>query len=114
MFFQNLAHVSILTSCIEENKRPSIPYTRVTSQDLQNLIERSWDRDPSIRPVFSFIVQEFKRLRTNAGIKDDICSPPLMDSWPVSVSRSRLSPDIRPIGSPGTSLSLKTYQKLTY
>lgn len=98
----NISWPSQLTALfLEDNKRPTLSQTRVSSLALTNLIQSCWDRDPSLRPSFKRIAADLKHLRIKSGaIVDEPESHPVTFGDPQQI---RLSPDMRPNPLPGAN-----------
>ena len=88
---------------LEENKRPTLPQTRISSTTLTALLHACWDRDPALRPSFKRIAAELKLLRIKSGSNiEEAESPHPHHEWWEPVE-SRPSPDMRPSPLPGAS-----------
>lgn len=93
---------------IEENKRPTLPPTRVTTPALTNLLNACWDRDPALRPSFKRIAADLKQLRVKSGsnVEETESPRPKQSELFADPPRTRPSPDMRPFplpNSPGDS-----------
>lgn len=87
----------------EENQRPRLPNTRVSSPELTALINACWDRDTSKRPTFKDIAATLQRLR-GVGVEIESPRPPQSELW-GETAHQRPSPDMRPIPLPGAGTS---------
>src|SRR5882762_1678067 len=89
----------------EENKRPTLAQTRISSPALTNLINACWERDPSLRPSFKRISADFKQLRIKAGsnIEEHDSPRPPHAIFEEPLAQTRPSPDMRPVPLPGAT-----------
>ena len=86
-------------SVTEENARPSLPLTRITSPALLELLRLCWHNDSFQRPAFSKIAAEVKMLRVMAGTDaEESPNPPVNELKQEPVSRP--SPDMLPTELP--------------
>jgi hypothetical protein len=89
---------------LEENRRPAVPHTRISTTTLTKLLCACWDRDPSLRPSFKNIAADLKQLRIRSGgnvEEPESPRPRPSELWEPTYSRP--SPDMRPIPLPGAS-----------
>ncbi|KAF7965529.1 hypothetical protein HWV62_43062, partial [Athelia sp. TMB] len=93
---------------VSENKRPSLPHTRITSPALVALIDMCWARDPQHRPPFKKIALDLKQLRMTAGshIETESPAPRHNELFPEN---EHASPDLAPIPLPGTTTVVKNF-----
>ncbi|KAG7086098.1 hypothetical protein E1B28_003613 [Marasmius oreades] len=88
---------------LKDNSRPTIPQTRFSTAALQGIIQACWEKDPFLRPAFSQVARDLKKLRKNgdSSAPEDVMSPRMPES--MDYGHSRPSPDMRPIPLPSVT-----------
>ncbi|KAG7443814.1 kinase-like protein [Guyanagaster necrorhizus] len=99
-----------------KDSRPDIPSTHFSTSALQDLIGTCWQREPSLRPNFSTIVQELKQMRKSSELPEVVSLkfPEWRDNESFEFRVSRPSPDMHPVpllpGTPPRDLTLGPLQ----
>lgn len=106
---QILLHYSV-SSYIEypvNDSRPPIPNdSPMNTEALQNLLQRCWHHNPSVRPPFSEIVKDIKEIRKSRG--QDTSTPNVKGLPELAVDFiPRSSPSMVPTSLPHNSASRK-------
>jgi hypothetical protein len=66
--FSGLNGIQVSVQVTTKDLRPTIPQN--VDSDVARLIEACWDANPEVRPSFSDIVRELKRIRNTLVVLD--------------------------------------------
>ncbi|KAG7443796.1 kinase-like protein, partial [Guyanagaster necrorhizus] len=58
---------------------PNIPLMPFSTSALQELIETCWQKEPSMHPKFSTVIQELKQMQKSLGLSEEVISPELSE-----------------------------------
>ncbi|KAJ8613672.1 hypothetical protein CTAYLR_003118 [Chrysophaeum taylorii] len=65
-----LSMPQIINKVVEKKKRPNVPSNLPAPPDLLDLMYRSWDHDPNLRPTFADIVSLIKQEQPSLSFSD--------------------------------------------